>query len=32
VDKPAAASAMPLVAWVAFATVLSTTIWRMNRR
>ena len=32
VDKPAAASAVPLVAWVAFATVLSTTVWRMNRR
>ena len=32
VDKPAAASAVPLVAWVAFATVLSTTVWKMNRR
>jgi tryptophan-rich sensory protein len=31
VDKPAAASAVPLVAWVAFATVLSTAVWRMNR-
>ncbi|MET0382123.1 MAG: TspO/MBR family protein [Burkholderiaceae bacterium] len=31
-DKPAAASAVPLVAWVAFATVLSTTVWKMNRR
>ena len=32
VDKPAAATAVPLVAWVGFATVLSTAIWRMNRR
>ena len=32
VDRSAAASAVPLVAWVAFATVLSTTVWRMNRR
>ena len=32
VDKPAAASAVPLVAWVGFATVLSTAIWRMNRK
>ena len=32
VDKPAAATAVPLVAWVAFATVLSTAVWRMNRR
>lgn len=31
-DKPAAASAVPLVGWVAFATVLSTAVWRMNRR
>ena len=31
VDKPAAATAVPLVAWVGFATVLSTAIWRMNR-
>jgi tryptophan-rich sensory protein len=32
VDKPAAATAVPLVAWVAFATVLSTAVWKMNRR
>ena len=32
VDKPAAASAVPLVAWVGFATLLSTAVWRMNRR
>jgi tryptophan-rich sensory protein len=32
VDRQAAASAMPLVAWVGFATVLGTALWRMNRR
>ena len=32
VDKPAAAAGVPLVAWVAFATVLGTSIWKMNRR
>ena len=32
VDKPAAAAGVPLVAWVAFATVLGTTVWKMNRR
>ena len=32
VDKPAAATAVPLVAWVAFATVLGATVWKMNRR
>ena len=32
VDKPAAATAVPLVAWVAFASVLSTAIWKLNRR
>lgn len=32
VDKPAAASGVPLVAWVTFATVLGTAIWKMNRR
>ncbi len=32
VDRQAAASALPLVAWVGFATVLSTAIWKMNRR
>ena len=31
-DKPAAAAAVPLVAWVAFAAVLSTAIWQLNRR
>lgn len=32
VDRPAAATGVPLVAWVAFATVLSTAVWKMNRR
>jgi tryptophan-rich sensory protein len=32
VDKPAAATALPLVAWAGFATVLGTAIWKMNRR
>jgi len=32
VDKSAAAAGVPLVAWVGFATVLATTIWKMNRR
>lgn len=32
VDKVAAASAVPLVAWATFATVLTTTIWLMNKR
>ncbi len=32
VDRPAAATAVPLVAWVTFATVLSTAVWKMNRR
>jgi len=32
VDKPAAAAGVPLVAWVGFATVLGTAVWRMNRR
>jgi translocator protein len=31
VDRHAATSAVPLVAWVAFATVLSTAVWKMNR-
>ena len=30
-DKPAAAASIPLVAWVAFATVLTASIWRRNR-
>ena len=32
IDKPAAATGVPLVAWVTFATVLSTAVWKMNRR
>jgi tryptophan-rich sensory protein len=32
VDRPAAATGVPLVAWVTFATVLSTAVWKMNRR
>jgi translocator protein len=32
VDRPAAAAGVPLVAWVTFATVLSTAVWKMNRR
>lgn len=32
VDKPAAAATLPFVAWVAFATVLTASIWRLNRR
>lgn len=32
VDRPAAATAVPLVAWVGFATVLGTAVWKMNRR
>ena len=31
VDRPAAAISVPLVAWVAFATVLTAAIWRRNR-
>ena len=31
VDKPAAVAAVPFVAWVAFATVLTASIWRRNR-
>lgn len=31
VDRPAAAAAVPYVAWVAFATVLTAAIWRRNR-
>ena len=31
VDRPAAAASVPLVAWVAFATVLTAAIWRRNR-
>jgi len=32
VDKPAAASAVPLVAWAGFATLLGAAVWKMNRR
>lgn len=32
VDKVAAASSVPLVVWVAFATVLTAAIWQKNRR
>ena len=32
VDLVAARAAMPVVAWVAFATVLTGTIWAINRR
>ena len=31
VDRPAANAGVPLVAWVAFATVLTAAIWRRNR-
>lgn len=31
VDQTAAAEGLPLVAWVAFATVLTAAIWRRNR-
>ena len=30
VDRPAALLLLPYAAWVAFATVLNWTIWRMN--
>ncbi len=30
-DAPAAAASVPLVGWVAFATVLTAAIWRRNR-
>lgn len=32
VDPPAARAGVPYVGWVAFATVLTATIWAMNRR
>ena len=32
VDKTASRAGLPLVGWVAFATVLTATIWRMNSR
>ncbi|MAW99739.1 MAG: tryptophan-rich sensory protein [Sphingomonas sp.] len=31
VDRPAAAAGAPLVAWLGFATVLASEIWRRNR-
>ena len=30
VDRPAAAVALPFVAWLGFATLLSERIWRDN--
>lgn len=32
VDPPAARAGVPYVGWVAFATVLTATIWAMNQR
>ena len=32
VDRQAAAAGLPFVGWVAFATVLTAAIWRLNRR
>jgi tryptophan-rich sensory protein len=32
VDRPAAATGVPFVAWVGFATVLTAALWRRNRR
>jgi len=32
VDKTAARAGLPLVGWVAFATVLTATIWHLNSR
>jgi tryptophan-rich sensory protein len=32
VDAPAAAAGVPYVGWLAFATVLTATLWRLNRR
>lgn len=31
VDKPAAIAGVPFVAWVAFATLLTASLWRRNR-
>ena len=31
VDRASAAAGVPLVAWLAFATVLTADIWRRNR-
>jgi len=32
IDRPAAAAALPLVAWAGFATLLGAAVWKMNRR
>ncbi len=32
IDRTAARAALPLVAWAAFATVLTATIWHLNAR
>jgi translocator protein len=32
VDQPAAAATLPFVAWVAFATLLTASIWQLNKR
>ena len=32
VDRPAAAAGVPFTAWVGFATLLTWSIWRLNRR
>lgn len=32
VDRPAAGAGLPFVGWVAFATVLTASIWALNRR
>jgi tryptophan-rich sensory protein len=32
VDRPAAAAGLPFVGWVAFATVLTASLWALNRR
>jgi tryptophan-rich sensory protein len=32
VDRPASRAGLPLVGWVAFATVLTATIWSLNSR
>lgn len=31
VDKPAAIAGVPFIAWVAFATLLTASLWRRNR-
>jgi tryptophan-rich sensory protein len=32
VDRTASRAGLPLVGWVAFATVLTATIWHLNSR